>query len=351
MDRQPVGGDDRERQPGDPAVEVGHRRGVDEAQPHPLPGTEEPGPVRGRRPAVREEGVGLAGDIGDVAPVHPHRPPGEAFRDRRPPALPPPVPEEVEDRRLVPVVVMREFLEFGEDPFRVLVGPVGEDHDLFPVVPDRVGLARFHDDRPVEAALFLERRVAVVPVGARLPDAEPVGVGFAGENAVETEPGDPVLVSGQQDAVPMDRGDLVQGVLHPEGHRVAFAPAERRRRERPVDGDGPAGSAGQVHRRLADGQVELGPAQLRRAGNGVGNAGSVGGAGAEPPGESAGGEPGDELPPGGEEGRPGAAGKRAGKEGEKRRRGRAGNHGEDLLSTGAAPRAASAAEGGESPKG
>ena len=69
--------------------------------------------------------------------------------------------------------------------------------------------------------------------------------------------------------------ELVDGqpVGHPQGDGVALAPAQRRRRHRAVDGGGRPRAAGEVDRRLADGQVELAAGKHRRAGGGGGEAG------------------------------------------------------------------------------
>ncbi len=70
----PVRLHDRQRQAGNADVEGGHRRGVDDAQPHPLAGREQRRPVVARAVAVDEIGVGLARPVGDVGRLHPHPP-------------------------------------------------------------------------------------------------------------------------------------------------------------------------------------------------------------------------------------------------------------------------------------
>ena len=70
--------------------------------------------------------------------------------------------------RCVEVVVVRLLLQLREHAFRVLVGPVREQHDVFAVVREWLRLARLDDERAVEPALLLEARVAVIPVGAVL---------------------------------------------------------------------------------------------------------------------------------------------------------------------------------------
>ena len=74
-DVEAVGLDDRQFQAWNPHVEVRHRRGVDDAQPHPLAGREQRGPIVGGAMAVDQIGVGAARHVGHVGRVHPHRAP------------------------------------------------------------------------------------------------------------------------------------------------------------------------------------------------------------------------------------------------------------------------------------
>ncbi|KAG1435423.1 hypothetical protein G6F55_014340 [Rhizopus delemar] len=88
-------------------------------------------------------------------------------------------------------------------------------------------------------------------------------VGLAGTDAVEAQAGHAVHVGRQNDAVPMDGGvramDGVSGqcIRDAQVDRGAFPPPQQRRRNGPVDRDRGAGLAGEVHRRLANGQVIL----------------------------------------------------------------------------------------------
>ncbi|SAJ32035.1 Uncharacterised protein [Enterobacter cloacae] len=96
----------------------------------------------------------------------------------------------------------------------------------------------------------------MVPVGAVLPDLEAVFVETAGSDAFEAEARHAIHVGRQDDAVPVDRGVLGEAVAHPQGHVVAFAPAQGRAGQRTVDGHGGGRRAAEVHRGLADEQVE-----------------------------------------------------------------------------------------------
>ena len=90
------------------------------------------------------------------------------------------------------------------------------------VVAERLGVPRLDDERAVEPALFLERRVAVIPVRAALADPEAVDERLTGPNPVEAQPRYAVHVGGQQDAVPVNGRLVAQPVGHPHRDRVAF---------------------------------------------------------------------------------------------------------------------------------
>ena len=121
-------------QPGNPHVEVRHRRSVDESQAHALARLEEPCPIAGGRDAVHQIRVGVAGHVGEIRRVHPHLAPHLAIRERLLEALRANVPEEVSDRSLMEVVVVRALLQFRKHARRILVRPVREHDDVFAVV-------------------------------------------------------------------------------------------------------------------------------------------------------------------------------------------------------------------------
>ena len=257
-----VGGDHGHLQAGDAQVEMGHRTGVDQTQQQLLAGAEQAGPVAGRRQAVEQVGVGMSVDVGDVAGRHPHPPPHAAVGQGVAQAVLACIPQEVADGALVMVVPGRRLLQPAVQRRRLQVGPVREQQHVFAVVVERRRLQRVDDDRPVQTGLFLEHRMAVVPVTARLPQCEAVQPRLARGDAVEAHPGHAVHVGRQQDAVPVDRGRRVgQLVAHPQGHGVAFAPAQDRCRQAAVDGDGWARPTGDVHRTGTDGQVEVAAGQ------------------------------------------------------------------------------------------
>ena len=90
--RQAVGRNNRHRQAGNANVEIAHRGGIDDPQPHPLAGFENAGPVAHAVMAVDEIVIISAGHIGDVGRVHQHLAPHDtlgqwlvlAFQQARP---------------------------------------------------------------------------------------------------------------------------------------------------------------------------------------------------------------------------------------------------------------------------
>ena len=269
MHRLAIGGHHGQLQPGDAHVEVGHRRAVDQAQPHLVAGGEHAGPVAQRGGAVEQVGVGLPVDVGQVGRGHAHLPPHLAVGDGGGQAVALRIAHEIADGALVDVVVAGHFLEPREQLGGVHIGPVGQHHHVIAVAGDGVRSIGVDHQRPVHAALFLEPGMAVVPVSASLFDVEPIEVALARADAVEAHAGHAVHVRRQQYAVPVDRGvRAVDGaawqlVAHAQGNRRALFPAQQRAGHGSIDGDRGAGAAGVVDQGFTDAEVELRPAQGR----------------------------------------------------------------------------------------
>ena len=125
--------------------------------------------------AVDEVGVGGRRDVRDVGRVHPHprEHPGVGRRQRLGLAA-----QLVRQRPLLAVEVAAFLLQPREELVRVHEAPVGQHDHMLAVIGDRVGAGRVDDDRAVMAKLLLEPAMAVIPIGARLPDREFVGEGL-----------------------------------------------------------------------------------------------------------------------------------------------------------------------------
>jgi len=85
--------------------------------------------------------------------------------------------------------------------------------------------------------LLLKAGMAVIPIGARLPDRELVGEGLPRPNARKADPGHAVHVEGQQQPVPVDRGVFAEHVGDVETDLLPFPEADQRPRHRAVDRD------------------------------------------------------------------------------------------------------------------
>ena len=259
-----IGGHHGHAQAGNAHVEEGHRRTVDEAQPHLLAALEQARPVACGRGAVDQVGVGEGSDVGQVGRAHPHPAPCLAVGQCRIPSVAARIAQEVADGALVQVVVVGLDAQFAHDRVRILVAPVGQQDDVIAVRGDRIGVARLDHDRTEQAARFLQAGMGVIPVGPGLAHVEAVHESLAGLDAVETETGHAIHVRGQQDAVPVQRRVLAQMVGDAQRHGVAFAPAQGRCGQGSVRSDRDGCAAGEIDRSRADGEVEFAAAQFDR---------------------------------------------------------------------------------------
>src|SRR6185437_1946739 len=117
--------------------------------------------------------------------------------------------------------------------------------------------ARLNHDRAIEADLFLETRVAVVPVGSPLVGTKTVCESLPGRDTGETQTGDTVHVCGDDDTMPVDGGGYGESVRDPNRDGVTLPPSQQRPRNLAVDYGGSAASAGEVHLDRADFEVEI----------------------------------------------------------------------------------------------
>ena len=253
---KPVLLDDGHRQPGDPEVEERRGRSVDDAEPHPLARLEQPRPVLAGRHPVHEIRIRGTIHVGEVGRVHAHFAPHQSITDGRSEPPLPGVTDEVEDRALLPVVVVRLLLQARHDAVRVFEGPIAEEDDVLAVVLVPLRPGRIDDERPVVAELLLHPGVTVVPVRPVLHDGIPVFERLARPNAGEVHPGHTIHRAGQQDAVPVDRGVFVERIRHADDRLVPFAKAKDRARKRTIDGRRPSHTVPDLDGDLTDGQVD-----------------------------------------------------------------------------------------------
>ncbi|MNJ36596.1 hypothetical protein D3C77_313900 [compost metagenome] len=246
----------------DADVEDRHRRGVDDAQAHSLAGPEQAGPVLLRAVAVDQIGIGRAVDVQDVARVHPHPAPHPPLGQAHPVRA----VQQARQCGLLMIEVAGALLQLGQDLVRMKEAPVRQDQDVLAVITDRIDARRVDDDGTIMADRFLQARMAVIPVGARLLQRELIDEGLARLDAGEADPRHPVHLERQQQAVPVDRRVLVQRVGHRQAHVLALAHPQQGRGQEAVDRHCVAGAPADGEVGTAHRQVDVRPGQRRQIG-------------------------------------------------------------------------------------
>ena len=226
-------------------IEIAHARAVDDAQAHPLARFKQRGPVLLGVMAVDQKTE--AADVGDIGFHHAHAAPVPTVLHGRRQAIAADLGEEVAKGLLLVVVVVGLFFQIGQGALGLLVLPVEQQHGVLAVVAVRLTPLGFDDQRPVQAFLFLEVGVGVVPVGAGLVQGKAVGEGLAGLDTGKAHPRHAVLGIGQDDAVPVQGRHAVQFIGDGDLYRFAFLEAQFRRRALAVDGQRRARTVAEVH--------------------------------------------------------------------------------------------------------
>src|SRR3546814_3165589 len=115
------------------------------------------------------------------------RSPGAAVVERGARAIAARIADEIANRALVAVVVVRLDLELAHDRVRILAAPVRQQQHVVAVGGNRVGPVGLDHDRAVDALGFLQAGMTVVPVRTGLFQREPVCEGFAGPAAAKAQ--------------------------------------------------------------------------------------------------------------------------------------------------------------------
>jgi len=111
---------------------------------------------------------------------------------------------------------------------------------------------RMNHDRPGLANLLLQPGMAVVPVGAGLAHRKIDFEGLAGIDAGKGDAGHAVHLERQQNAVPVDRGRLVEMVVHPQVGVLSFPEFDDRAGRGVIERDSGCPAAGDIDRLAAD---------------------------------------------------------------------------------------------------
>ncbi len=227
-----VGLHHRHRQSRHTHVEIGHRRSIDDPQAHSFARLEQGRPIIARTMSVHEVGVGRAGHVGDIRRIHPHLGPVQPLLQRKPLAR-----QQIGQRLLLEVEDTWLLLELLQNGMRRREAVVGQHDHMLAIEGNRIGSPRIDDKRAVVTQLLLQTRMAVVPVSPRLNQRELVGEGFTRLDPGKTDARNAVELERQEQAVPVDRGILVQGIGDGKAHVIALLQADQGARNCPIHGD------------------------------------------------------------------------------------------------------------------
>lgn len=157
-----------------------------------------------------------------AGPISPPQAPGRTPREKNPtPAF-------------VEVVIAALLFQLGEDPRGVFVGPVREHHHIITIVAVGLGCCGRDDDRCVHARLLLQIPMAVIPIGAALPDREPIREALAGRDAREAQSGHAVHGCWQDHPMPMEGSRDVEAIVHADRDVLALVPPQHRAGTEPL---------------------------------------------------------------------------------------------------------------------
>ena len=253
-----VGGHHRHRQTGDAQVEEGHRRPVDDAQPHPLARRKGIFHAFLRAVTIGQIGIGGAGHVQYVRRHHAHARPHSALIAA--------LIIIIGGRGLLIVEIALPLFQLGHDGVRMARGKFAQQQHIVALCRHRIGALGIDHDRPIMAGLFLQAGMAVPPIGAGLADRRQIiGEGFAGLDAGKADAGHAVILKRHQDSVPMDRTVLVQMVGHVDLDRLPFGQAHQRAGHAAIHGNAVAGTALHHAVSLADTKIDDRPAYLVEA--------------------------------------------------------------------------------------
>ena len=243
----PVGGDDAQR-PARPAeVKVSRGGGVDDAEAHRLAGSRVEGALGC---AVEQEFV--VGHVGQIHRRHPHPLALKVCAERA-------VLRRADDAlrgafaQRIPIAPAPQRPQHFAGSF---VRPVRKHRDHI-AVGARFRPARQHDDAAIHAALLLEDGVRVIPVGARLPQAELIRERPARRNRRHVHMRHAVHRVRHKQAVPVDARLLAHRVAHDDARRIALGETQRGRGDAAIHSHRLGVAPGEIHARVAEREFEF----------------------------------------------------------------------------------------------
>ena len=258
----PISRHDLHRPAGILQVEEGHGGSVHQPQTDAV--------TRGGVQVDLAMAVGQEVVVGHIREVHGGHAEQLALEIIRQPALPE-GPQKALGRTLFKGIPVAPPLQVAHHRLGAFRGPVGEHHRVVVVDGEpELRLSGLDHDGPMLAALLLEPGMGVVPVGAALSDGEPIVESGPRRDAPVGQVGHPVHGVGHEQAVPMDGGGLLRGVVHTDVGDVAFLKTQHGSRARPVDQRFHGGLSADLHGSHGHGQIVIhnpgpgGPGQERQ---------------------------------------------------------------------------------------
>ena len=115
-------------------------------------------------------------------------------------------------------------------------------------------LARLDDDGTVNAALFLQACVGMIPIGSALANGKFISKGSAGLNGWEADVGDTVHIGGDEQTMPVDGGFHSHLVMDMDAGVVTLFEAQGRTGNATVDCHTLGGLSSEVDLLLGDGE-------------------------------------------------------------------------------------------------
>ena len=209
---------------------------------------------------IDQEGLYRAGDVGEIGGIHQHPGPLGPLGQRLVLAC-----QKASDRLALMVDDPALLLQPLENQVRMHLAVVGKDNHVFAVKGDRFCLRRLDYDGRVVAFGFLEPGVAVIPIRPGLNDREVVDEGLAGLDTGEAYARHTVHVGRHKEAVPVDRGLLVQGIGDGDPGLLPLLEAQHWTRDRAIDGHRMADLPIDGDRRVANREFDVLARQRRKS--------------------------------------------------------------------------------------
>jgi len=140
-------------------------------------------------------------------------------------------------RTKLPVKIALAGAQPAHDEVRVKDREITQEQDVVAFIFNGFWLSGVDDQRAIMSRLFLQARMAVIPIGARLPDRKLIGERLARTDARKTDARNAIHLERHQQAVPVDRGVCIQVIGDVEPNILPFTQTDQWSRHTTVDGN------------------------------------------------------------------------------------------------------------------